>query len=349
MEDNDFSTSLAEQVTQAYTDKVALRICAGNSKSFYGNTVTGEALDVSNHSGIIDYHPSELVLTARCGTKLEDIEKTLKENNQMLAFEPPMHSENTTFGGAIATGLSGPRRASSGSVRDFVLGTQIINGKGEILKFGGQVMKNVAGYDASRLMVGAQGTLGVLLNISVKVLPMPETENTIALELNENTAHKKLREWIKQGHPVTASCHYKNTLYIRLSSTDSSVSEAVKNIGGENSDTDLWPSLRNQTHEFFKQDSLWRLSVPPACEPITSDNNQLIEWAGAQRWLISDELLYDTASKNRGHATRYNFKENPVHNCFQPLDKPLLALHKRLKSSFDPARILNSGRTYEEL
>jgi len=345
----DIRAALAEQVSQAYGDKTALRINAGNSKTFYGNTVSGSELDVNQHCGIIDYHPSELVITARAGTRLDEIEKTLKENNQMLAFEPPRHSKNTTFGGSIATGLSGPRRAYSGSARDFVLGTQIINGKGEVLKFGGQVMKNVAGYDASRLMVGAQGTLGILLDISVKVLPIPESELTIALDMNESDSHETLHRWIKQGHPITASCHYKNTLYVRLSSTQNSVNQALKDIGGESCDSDLWVNLRNQTHEFFNQDSLWRLSLPTACDPIKTDDTQLIEWSGAQRWVISAEDLYDTASQNRGHATRYIINGEPIRDCFQPLAQSILALHKRLKHSFDPAGILNPGRTYTEL
>ena len=346
---NNISNQLAEKVSKAYSDKTPLKICAGNSKKFYGNAVSGNELDVTQHSGIIEYYPSELVITARCGTKLKEIEAALKENKQMLAFEPPMHSENTTFGGCIATGLSGPRRAFSGSARDFVLGTEIINGKGEVLKFGGQVMKNVAGYDASRLMVGAQGTLGVLLNISVKVLPIPESELTLALEMDEIKAQKTLHEWIKQGHPITASCFHKKTLHIRLTSTENSVQQAAQNIGGETGDPSLWTSLRNQTHELFKQDSLWRLSLPTASNAITTDENQLIEWFGAQRWITSDENLYDIASANKGHATRYTLNENPIEDCFQPLDNPILALHKRLKNSFDPAGILNPGRTYTEL
>lgn len=347
--DNDLSKDIQAKVKGAYENKKPLCITAGGSKSFYGNEVTGTELNVTEHSGITEYHPSELVLTARCGTKLSEIENALRENNQMLAFEPPMHSENSTFGGCIATGLSGPRRAFSGSARDFVLGTEIINGKSETLKFGGQVMKNVAGYDASRLMVGAQGTLGVLLNISVKVLPLPETELTLALELDEINAHKKLHEWIKQGHPVTASCHHKNTLYIRLASTENSVQKAAENIGGETGDSNLWTSLRNQTHDFFKQDSLWRLSLPTAGNAITKRENQLIEWFGAQRWVTSNDNLYDTAKTNRGHATRYTLNEKPIQDCFQPLDKPMLELHKRLKNSFDPSGILNPGRTYSEL
>ena len=215
----DISTALADQVQSAFSSRQALRIKAGNSKVFYGNVVEGEVLDTSAHSGIIEYQPSELVITARSGTPLSEIETALAEHKQMLAFEPPIHTEQATFGGAIATGLSGPRRAFSGAARDFVLGTTVINGKGEILKFGGQVMKNVAGYDASRLMTGAQGTLGVLLDISVKVLPIAEKEITLVFELDQQTAHDKLRQWMLQGHAVSASCFIDNILSVRLSST----------------------------------------------------------------------------------------------------------------------------------
>lgn len=335
-------------MTSAFDNKTPIRIAAGGSKSFYGNTVSGEALDVKDHSGIIEYHPSELVLTARCGTKLSEIEKTLKDNNQMLAFEPPMHSDDTTFGGAIATGLSGPRRFFSGACRDFVLGTRIINGRGEILNFGGQVMKNVAGYDTSRLMSGAQGTLGVLLDISVKVLPLPETEITLATDTDETTAHELLRDWIRQGHPVSASCHYNNTLYVRLSSTENSIKHAAKIIGGKPQDWDIWKSLRDQTHKFFSQKRLWRLSVPAACGPIKS-RQQLIEWSGAQRWVTSDEDMFDTAENNGGHATRFQPHDDQTQNCFQPLSSSMLPLQQRIKHSFDPENILNPGRLYKEL
>lgn len=346
---DDISEELQARVAAAFENKTPLCITAGGSKAFYGNTVVGEKLDVSGHSGIIDYHPSELVLTARCGTKLSEIEQTLKENNQMLAFEPPMHTENATFGGAIATGLSGPRRFSSGAARDFVLGTRIINGKGESLKFGGQVMKNVAGYDASRLMTGAQGTLGVLLDISVKVLPLAETESTLSLVCDETTAQNYCRDWIQQGHPITASCFYKDKLFIRLSSTENSVNHAIKSIGGDSQSNEIWTSLRNQTHEFFRQENLWRVSLPSAAGPIVSDYPQLIEWSGALRWINTDAELFETASKTGGHSSRYDLQNKQSPDCFQPLSSTMLALQQRIKASFDPVSILNPGRLYKAL
>jgi glycolate oxidase FAD binding subunit len=268
----------------------------------------------------------------------------------MLAFEPPLHTEHATFGGAIATGLSGPRRAYSGAARDFVLGTTVINGKGEILKFGGQVMKNVAGYDVSRLMTGAQGTLGVLLDISVKVLPVAEKEITLMFELDQQTAHDKLRQWTLQGHAVSASCFIDNILSVRLSSTESSVNHSISELGGEKTDNNLWIQLRHQTHPFFTDNTrLWRLSVPPATEPVLQDHKQLIEWGGALRWIASEDPVYEQAAALNGHATRYALNTNKVSDPFQPLGPTLLKLHKQLKQAFDPGLILNPGRTYSGL
>lgn len=346
--DTDSSVSISEQVKQAYAEKTALRISAGGSKSFYGNLVEARELDVTAHSGIIDYHPSELVLSARCGTKLSEIEQLLRDNDQRLAFEPPQHSIDSTFGGAIASGLSGPGRAFAGSARDFVLGTRIVNGKGEDLRFGGQVMKNVAGYDVSRLMCGAQGSLGVLLDISVKVLPLPESEVTLQLTLDEAAAHDSLRQWLRQGHPISASCYRDGHLSLRLSSTRNSVRAAQKKIGGDVIDNQLWQSLRDQTHDFFKQDNLWRLSLPPASEPLDLAGKQLIEWGGAQRWTTSDTELFDLAKELGGHATRYTMNRQQQ-DCFQPLDETLLSLQQRIKKSLDPESILNPGRMYKAL
>ncbi len=346
----DISNKLQVQVKAAFDKKTALRISAGGSKSFYGRGVEGEDISVAAHAGIIEYRASELVLTARSGTLLSDINAALAENNQMLAFEPPAHAPSATLGGSIACGLSGPRRPFAGAARDFVLGTTIINGKGETLKFGGQVMKNVAGYDASRLMVGAQGTLGVLLDISVKVLPRPEAELTISFEQNFETAQQNLRQWILQGQPITASCYYNGTLSVRLSSTGNSVKKAHDMVGGELQPNDLWHSLQHQTHDFFTQHKkLWRVSVPPSAKPILADQPQLVEWNGALRWVASDEDLFTAAKDAGGHACKYCINSNSQENIFQPLSSTMLSLQQRLKKSFDPQNILNPGRLYPEL
>lgn len=350
MQANDLTIKLCEQLAQAWSNKKPVRIVAGNSKSFYGRRVDGDEVSVADHTGILEYHASELVLTARSGTKLSDIENALAENNQMLAFEPPMHTLASTLGGSIACGLSGPRRPFAGAARDFVLGTTLINGKGEKLKFGGQVMKNVAGYDASRLMVGAQGTLGVLLDISIKVLPKPENELTLSFEQDLEEAHNNLRQWILQGQPITASCYIHGQLFMRLSSTHNSIKKARESIGGEEQSNDLWESLRHQTHDFFKQhENLWRVSVPPSSKTIAAEQPQLIEWNGALRWIASDKDFFTEAKDAGGHATKYRLNSKSVENIFQPLSPTMLALQQRLKKSFDPENILNSGRLYPEL
>ena len=341
---------LCAQVKQACENQRPLRISAGSSKLFYGRNVEGEDLSLADHTGITEYRASELVLTARSGTKLLVIENALAQNNQMLAFEPPIHTADSTLGGSIACGLSGPRRPFAGAARDFVLGTTIVNGKGELLKFGGQVMKNVAGYDASRLMTGAQGTLGVLLQVSIKVLPIPESELTLYFEQSFEHAHNRLREWILQGQPVTASCYTDNQLFVRLSSTVNGTKSAHKMIGGDIHSNYLWKSLRHQTHDFFlRHKNLWRVSVPPSAKVTAADQPQLTEWNGALRWIASDRELFIEAKEAGGHATRYRLDGHTEGQVFQSLTPPMLALHQRLKKSFDPQNILNPGRLYPEL
>ena len=348
--DNDLTQVLCEQVSEAHDKASPLKICAGNSKDFYGRKVEGTELSLKDHSGIIDYHASELVITARSGTKISDVENALAENNQMFAFEPLWHNDNSTLGGIIACGISGPRRGFACAARDAVLGTSLINGRGELLKFGGQVMKNVAGYDTSRLMVGAQGTLGVLLDISVKVLPKPETETTLGFEMSFADAQQIIRQWILQGHPISASSYHDNQLMIRLSSTENSVTQAQQTLGGEQCDLEVWNQLRRQTHEFFKQHkNIWRLSVPPATPMFAENKAQLIEWNGALRWIASDEDMFAQAKVVGGHATRYTLYGEHADEIFQPLAKPMLMLQSKLKASFDPKNILNPGRLYPEL
>ncbi len=345
---NDKTGYLCERISQACENRTPLAISAGNSKSFYGRAVQGEPLSVDDHQGILSYKASELVLTARSGTRISDIEAALEEQGQQLAFEPPRHSEATTIGGAVACGLSGPARPFYGAARDFVLGTRIINGKGDLMQFGGQVMKNVAGYDVSRLMVGAQGTLGVILEVSLKVLPRPEAESTLAFEIDATEGHHRLREWIGAGHPITASCHYQGVLSVRLSSTENSIRDAAKTIGGQAVSNDLWRQLRDQSHPHFQQDNLWRLSLPAAA-PIDAAGEQLIEWGGALRWQASGGDLFAKAGNLGGHATRYPIRSERPDDIFQPLKAEMLGIHRRLKHALDPANILNPGRLYPEL
>ncbi|SER29351.1 glycolate oxidase FAD binding subunit [Nitrosomonas sp. Nm51] len=335
-----------------------LNIRSGGSKSFYGNPASEQAqiLDVSPYQGIIDYEPTELVITARAGTPLTDIESLLHQHKQMLAFEPPHFADTATLGGCIAAGLSGPRRASTGAARDFVLGVRILDGTGHDLHFGGQVMKNVAGYDVSRLMVGAMGTLGILLEISLKVLPLPVVEQTVCLEINEAEAIEYMNRWAGRPLPISATCYINGQLYMRLSGAESAVRAAQTQLGGEiyPAGDAFWKSVREHAHDFFKPAvSLWRLSVKSTTPPLLfPQTKQLIEWNGALRWINCQEKqtagsIRLAAQKTGGHATlfRNHTSAAPV---FQPLNPALAGIHQRLKQQFDPAGILNPGRLYPE-
>ena len=356
---NDLSDSLRDQVATALADKTPLCIKAGGSKTFYGNKAEAQSIDITGHQGITEYQPSELVVTVRSGTLLSELEAELKANKQMLAFEPPQHTANTTIGGAIACGLSGPRRMACGSARDFVLGSTIINGRAEQLRFGGQVMKNVAGYDASRLMVGAQGTLGLLLDISLKVLPISEAEKTLQLKTELNTVVKHIQQWLKQGLPISASCYTNNILSLRLSSTSSAVSSSVNSIKKllecEEITNDFWLGIKNQNHDFFSASTLnndqqlWRCSHQTNT-PFYDDGDQLIEWHGALRWVKCNEALYSVAESHSGHACLYPINQKNAHNdIFQPLASPLMKIQQRMKQAFDPENILNAGRLYSDI
>lgn len=351
---NDLSMSLQSQIEQAISTGESLTIRAGNSKDFYGrNTRTEKALDLSEHQGILSYEPSELVIKARTGTPIKAIQELLAENQQMMAFEPPAYDGRATLGGTLATNFSGPRRAYSGAVRDHVLGCKIINGKAETLSFGGVVMKNVAGYDVSRLMTGAMGTLGVLLEAAIKVVPKPETEMTCVLNISIELALIKLHQWANHDLPISASCYYQNRLYIRLSGTEQAIIRAGQTIGGEqlNNADPFWLSITEQTHSFFRnQQDLWRISIASNTPNLSFAGDTLYEWGGALRWLASDmsreELCLDRLSP-LGHATLYRKTDSGI-ETFQSLPAPLLTLHKRLKQAFDPNGIFNPGRMYAE-
>ncbi|MFC5458548.1 glycolate oxidase subunit GlcE [Massilia niabensis] len=347
-----------EQVLAAAASNTALRIRGGGTKDWYGGPLEGEILDTRGHAGIVDYEPTELVITARCGTPLREIEAVLAERNQMLAFEPPHFGDGATscatFGGAIASGLSGPRRANSGGVRDFVLGVTMMDGKGEVLRFGGQVMKNVAGYDVSRLLAGSLGTLGLMLEMSVKVLPRTVAESTLQFAMSEIDAIRKLNEWGGQPLPISGSCWNDGVLALRLSGARAAVEAAVTSLGGQvMQDADaFWADLREQRHVFFGGDArsetaLWRLSVPSSTGAIVLGGAQLIEWGGAQRWLRAGPDAADsirrTAAAAGGHATLFRGGDKGV-GVFQPLAPAVARIHERLKTAFDPSHIFNRGR-----
>ncbi|MGD9000386.1 MAG: glycolate oxidase subunit GlcE [Granulosicoccaceae bacterium] len=350
----DISTALAEDIMQAAADNSPLYLHGHNSKSFYGRSCDAQPFDVSGHSGIIDYDPSELVITARAGTSLHEIETTLAEQRQCLAFEPP-HFGDSTLGGCIATGLSGPRRPHAGAARDFVLGTRCINGRGEILSFGGQVMKNVAGYDVSRLMCGALGTLGVLLDVSLKVLPVDEYSVTRVSECPDSDAIQHMNTLAGRPLPLTAAAWHDNRLYLRLSGNRAAVEAASKKLAGDLMGEDdartFWQSLRDQQHAFFAGDApLWRLSLPPATLALHIEGELLIDWGGAQRWYRSHEsadVIRTLCSQHGGHATLFRHGDRNS-DVFQPLAPGLAQLHRSLKQAFDPHGLFNPGHMYRD-
>lgn len=345
----------ADRIRAASAAGTALRLRGGGSKDWYGQAPHGEVLDTRAYSGVISYEPTELVITARCGTPLAEIEALLARHQQMLAFEPPRFS-GATLGGVVASALSGPRRASAGAARDFVLGAVLMDGRGEVLRFGGQVMKNVAGYDVSRLLAGSLGTLGLILEVSLKVLPAPLREASLLFEMSEIDALTRLNQWAGQPLPVSASCWHRGVLSLRLSGAQAAVQAAQRRLGGqamEAADADAyWAALRDQTHAHFDGGALWRMSVPSHASAIILGGEQLIEWGGAQRWLKVDDAapadsIRRTVAASGGHATLFRGGDKRV-GVFHPLAPAVATIHQRLKQSFDPAGIFNPGRMYAD-
>jgi len=339
--------AFSDRIRDAADRKVALRLRGGGSKDFYGNAARGELLDTRAYAGVVDYEPSELVLTARCGTPLAEVEAVLSGKGQCLPFEPPSFGA-ATFGGCVASGLSGPRRASVGALRDFVLGVKLIDGRGRIMQFGGQVMKNVAGYDVSRLVTGSLGTLGLIAEASLKVLPRAPVELTLRLESDEPRALEAMNRWGAEPLPISATLWHAGVLQIRLSGSEAAVRAAKATIGGSEG-VDGWGAIREQTHPFFAGDApLWRLSVPSTTPPLGMSN--LVEWGGALRWTRGGDArqLREMAKRSGGHATLFRAADKSA-GAFAPLEPVVVRLHRALKSAFDPAGVLNPGRLYAEL
>ncbi|WP_085608933.1 MULTISPECIES: glycolate oxidase subunit GlcE [unclassified Pseudomonas] len=349
--DFDDSAALLEQVNRALESATPLRIQGANSKAFLGRIIGGEILDTRAHRGIVSYDPTELVITARCGTPLTELLTVLDASQQMLACEPPAFADDATVGGMIATGLSGPRRPWSGSVRDFVLGTRIITGRGKHLRFGGEVMKNVAGYDLSRLMTGSYGSLGVTTEVSLKVLPKPRACLSLSLEMTGEQALLRLAEWGQQPLPISAACHDGRQLRLRLEGGEGSVAAAHDRLGGELIDSSFWADLNEQRLGFFDEDQpLWRLSVPLNTPPLNLPGEQWLDWGGAQRWLKSTAeaaTIRKVVGEVGGHATCYS--HGLIDEPFHPLTPALLHYHRQLKRQLDPRGIFNPGRLYAEL
>jgi len=351
---HDLSADLKVIVDDALANKSSLVLRGGGSKWFYGRESVGQPLDLRGHSGIVSYEPTELVMTARCGTPLRIIEDTLEENNQMLAFEPPYFDDNATLGGAVATGLSGPRRPFGGAVRDAVLGVRILNGSSELLSFGGQVMKNVAGYDLSRLMTGSLGTLAIILQVSFKVMPRSAAKTTLVRAVDAQQALSMMNRWVRDPLPLSGLCWANGALYARLSGSRASLDSAAKQLGGDilSDGANFWRKLRDQKLEFFNaQKTLWRLSVAPATPMLDLNGQWLLDWGGAQRWLISGEAperVFRAAAECGGHACRFR-SDDRLAEVFQPLSAPLCKLHKQLKQAFDPKGIFNAHRMYRDV
>jgi len=348
--DRDDSERLIAAVGEALAADAPLAICGRGSKVFLSGDSAGAMLAVADHSGVIDYRPDELVMTARSGTPLVELRRVLAAQRQMMAFDPPTFAGDGSLGGAIATGLSGPGRPWSGALRDAVLGVTIVNGLAERLRFGGSVMKNVAGYDVSRLMVGAFGTLGVVLDVSVKVLPLPQAESTRVFELDRDAALARVVEWARTPLPLSATCHVDGRLCVRLSGTQTGVRAAATRIGGDELPhaAEFWDSLRDRTHRFFGGAQPLRVALPSAaCYPDVS-GDWLTEWGGAQRWLKTETPVADVDAAARrlgGRATAFGGRPNG----YQPFDEGALKYYRRLKHAFDPHAILNRGRLFAEI
>jgi FAD/FMN-containing dehydrogenase len=350
-----------DRIQSARSRRVALDIRGGGTKAFYGEAPRGEPLDLRALSGISSYEPSELVVTARAGTSLAELESVLAERGQCLPFEPPRFAAGGTVGGMVAAGLSGPARASVGAMRDYVLGVTMLNGRGEILTFGGQVMKNVAGYDVSRLMAGSWGVLGVLCEVSLKVLGNRGATATLAFEWDKQHALAELARWNALPLPLNASAWHEGCLRVRLAGAREAVLGACRTLGGNRLEPDVaarwWTDVRDQSHAFFKLsptdlargECLWRLSVPASAAGMPGA--QFIEWGGAQRWWRTDAAAAEVrgaAASAGGHATLVRAADKSP-GAFAPLTESLMRIHRSLKSAFDPDRVFNPGRLYADL
>lgn len=343
----DQTEALAGAVRQAIDARQPLRAHGHGSKAFYGNPAAGQRLDISGHRGVVGYEPGDLVITARAGTPLAELDAVLAAQGQMLGFEPPHFGGRGTLGGAIAAGFSGPRRPWAGSVRDFVLGVRAINGHGQVVRYGGETIKNVAGYDLARLYAGSLGAFGVLLEASLRVLPMPQTEITLMLEPADPLP--AMIHWQRRPWPLSGLCVDSGRVYLRLSGTADGVNAARRQIGGEAlaDGAVFWQALRDLELPFFAGDApLWRLSLPPATPPLDLPGDWLLDWGGAQRWLRSPAppaQVWTAATAAHGHATLVRGGDRSA-GAFQPVSAAQATVEKRLKAELDPAGVFGGGR-----
>jgi len=349
--DSEVVEALAAQVREAARRHNALKIRGAGSKSFLGRRTSGRTLDVSGLTGIVDYQPTELVITAGAGASLRDVESLLVANGQMLAFEPPDFGKGGTVGGMVASGLAGPRRPFAGAVRDGVLGVTLLDGRGRRLRFGGTVFKNVAGFDAFRLMAGAMGTLGVLLDVSLRVAPRPRAERSLAFEEPWEQSQSRLTQLMRRPLPLSGAFHDGKVLRLRLAGTERAVEHAAAEIGGDIGDIEVWTELRHHRLPIFTATRLWRLSVPRTAKVADLPGAQLIDWAGAQRWLASNvpaSEVREAARAAGGHAMVFQGGIDGEEVYDRP-PEALFQLHRRIKAALDPAGVFNRGRLWEDL
>ena len=350
---SDLTNELIAQVRDAVEAKETLAISAGCSKTFMGRQIeTDRTIDVSGHTGIVSYQPVELVMTARAGTTLAEIESALAENNQMLACEPPRFGGKATLGGTLATNVSGPGRPWYGSIRDHVLGVTLINGESEQLRFGGQVMKNVAGYDLSRLQAGAMGGLGLMTEISLKVLPKPATTRTLKFTMDQAEAIQRMNSMSGQPKPITAAYWSSGELFVRLAGAASAVDATTKSWGGEELASDvalaLWSDLQDQKLAIFNADKVWRFSMKSSADALPIEGDSLINWGGAERWYVGDhsfDRMVALAEGAGGQVSLYRGGDR-TDEVLHPVNPSIQSLQQRIKASVDPQGVFNPGRAF---
>ena len=345
---------LRERIRAAAAAGGALRLRGAGTKDFLGEELSGELLELGAHAGLVHYAPSELVITARCGTPLSSIERTLAGEGQFLACEPPRFGADPTIGGVVAAGLAGPRRMYAGAVRDFVLGARLLDAGGEELRFGGEVMKNVAGFDLARLLCGSFGILGVITEVSLKVLPLPRAEATVRLELAAVEAVTTFNRLAGEPLPLSGAAWLDGAAWVRLSGAEPAVSAARARIGGERVDEEparaFWNGLRDLRLPFFDATPLWRAAVPPTAAPLELEGSPLIDAGGGVRWYAGLPPGADvrTAAVARG-GTAQCWRGACAGPRFHPLPRVTAELHRRLKERLDPQRLFNRGRLLRAL
>ena len=347
---------IIEQILTAQANKKPLRIVGGDTKKFLRKGAVSESLSTLEHSGIISYQPSELVITAKSGTKLSDIELELDKSDQMLAFEPPRLGSLTTIGGVVSSGLSGPSMPYRGSVRDYVLGVKLITSKGAELRFGGEVIKNVAGYDISRLVSGAFGSLGVISEVSLRVIP--KTTSELSLEwasLSYPEAWSMMLALAKKPWPITGMAWAEDILRVRVSGSLEALSDAKRRLSPSEVTTDLqyWKNLRDYSLPAMRPRenlSLWRIALARGSDG-PDEKIAWSDWGGAQRWVWTaaggGDAMRDFCAENGGHATCFYRGENESSSVFTsplPLVKNLMI---RLKSGFDDRQIFNPKEYFD--